>query len=73
MIDGLIAVTGAGGFIGSHVVRALDRAGIAVRALLGPADTVVDAPAAGAAAAGSAARADARGMQSSRAVKARRA
>ena len=46
MTDGLIAVTGAGGFIGSHVVRALDCAGIAVRALLGPAaDTVVDAPA----------------------------
>lgn len=32
----VVAVTGAGGFIGSHVVTALQRAGFTVRSLLGP-------------------------------------
>ncbi|MGI4758817.1 MAG: NAD-dependent epimerase/dehydratase family protein [Janthinobacterium lividum] len=33
---GLVAVTGAGGFIGMHAVAALENAGFAVRSLLGP-------------------------------------
>jgi nucleoside-diphosphate-sugar epimerase len=33
---GVVAVTGAGGFIGSYVVTALQQAGFAVRSLLGP-------------------------------------
>src|SRR5258708_37190013 len=35
-VQGLVAVTGTTGFIGSHVVKTLRRAGIAVRAVVHP-------------------------------------
>ncbi len=41
---GVVAVTGAGGFIGAHVVSALQRAGLAVRSLIGPPEAVCARP-----------------------------